>query len=188
MKMSPEIIDAIKAAASKYKRQREFAEKIGAPPPTLSRWIHGHVEYIEDESWEKLYPHIRDHLKSDAAMAPARMEFLPVFALSGANVGSYPVIGGIQAELFLLVERDLFLQPEIRPRSIAAFDGEVPFSDLEDGEIVVSPGPPYTIGRWGHSPLPARGKYRRLLVNIAFVGDTDPKKCLAACHKHRSQA
>jgi hypothetical protein len=185
MKMSREIVEAIREAASKYKRQREFAEKIGAPAPTLSRWIHNRVESIEDESWDKLYPHIRPYLKEEPPQAQAQFLFLPVLTPAGTQLGSWPLIGGIAAELFLYVERDLFLAPEIKPRSVLAFGAEVPHADLEDGEIVVTPGPPYTVGRWGHSPLPQRGKYRRFLIDICFARGVDPKKVLSECHKTR---
>jgi hypothetical protein len=188
MKITPEIKRAIQETIdSDYNSsQQELAYKLGLHPSGIGRWLKGTTKKIEDDSWAKLYPEIRAHLKEE----PLREEDLPpyipvsVFSLSGEKLGATPLFGGFPAEIGLLVEEDLFLGPEISANAIAFFGPAVAAKELKRGEIVCSGEPPYQLGRWQVAQFQKESKlFRRWLAGQNFAAGVDPRATLRRLEK-----
>ena len=63
MKITPEIMEALQRAVSKFPNRNQFALMVGIPQHTLARWLDGISKSISDENYEKLFPIIRPHFK-----------------------------------------------------------------------------------------------------------------------------
>ena len=64
MKISPEILDALQKAVSRFPNRNQFAIKVGVPQHTLVRWLDGISKSISDTNYEKLFPLIKPYLKN----------------------------------------------------------------------------------------------------------------------------
>ena len=64
MRISPEILDALQKAVSRFPNRNQFAIKVGVPQHTLVRWLDGISKSISDTNYEKLFPLIKPYLKN----------------------------------------------------------------------------------------------------------------------------
>lgn len=62
MKLSQEIIQAMKEAVNEIGSQVEFGEKVGNSPQNIHRYLTGKVSKIETETWIKMEPYLREYL------------------------------------------------------------------------------------------------------------------------------
>ena len=70
MRVTKEIIKAIQAATVKLDSQRELADLCGISQSNLSKYQNGSIKIIREESWAKLYPHIKQYLDAKYHEAP----------------------------------------------------------------------------------------------------------------------
>ncbi len=77
MKISPEILDALQKAVSRFPNRNQFAIKVGVPQHTLVRWLDGISKSISDTNYEKLFPLIKPYLKNDYRLPWEPGEYIP---------------------------------------------------------------------------------------------------------------
>lgn len=58
MRITPEILEAIKKASFELGSQSKLAELADIPQTNISKYLRGAIKVIRDTSWKRLYPHI----------------------------------------------------------------------------------------------------------------------------------
>ena len=61
MKITPEVLEALQRAVSKFPNRNQFALMAGIPQHTVVRWLDGISKSISDENYEKIFPLIRPY-------------------------------------------------------------------------------------------------------------------------------
>jgi hypothetical protein len=59
MKITNDIINALKEVISKYESQRAFASEIDINEDCISKYLNGRIKKIEHDNWLKLEPFLR---------------------------------------------------------------------------------------------------------------------------------
>ncbi len=59
MKLSPAIVTALRKAIEHAGTQTAFATLTGVRQNNLARYLSGTIKKVEQETWEKLFPHIK---------------------------------------------------------------------------------------------------------------------------------
>lgn len=62
MKINNEIIKALNCAIAHYGNRYQFSLKVKIPQQTIKRWIEKKTASINDDVWERLYPHIKQYM------------------------------------------------------------------------------------------------------------------------------
>ena len=69
--LTPDLIEALKAARKHYPSAEAMAQKIGISGSMLSRILHGKVSHIKNDTWQRARKHININLcKHGYAMCP----------------------------------------------------------------------------------------------------------------------
>lgn len=63
MKITDDILNALKEAISHYDSQRAFAKKIDISESSIGKYFRRIITTMEQETWEKVYPEIKQYLK-----------------------------------------------------------------------------------------------------------------------------
>ena len=78
MKITREILNALKAVVDEMGSPAQVARKTGVAPSNLSRYLNGEVQSISDNNWDKLKEYITPHLDNievvpaDAGSVPSK--------------------------------------------------------------------------------------------------------------------
>ena len=112
MELNRTILAAIDQACTKAGSPADFARITGVSQSQLSRYMTGEIKRVQDETWRKLVPHLK--------------EFLP----PGAGDWTLAPVGFPQANEFLRRRPSLF-RPSPPPQEPGATDPLLPLGDAE---------------------------------------------------------
>lgn len=91
MKITPEILEALQKAVSRFPNRNQFALKVGVPQHTLVRWLEGISKSISDANYERLFPLIKPYLRDAGQGYPLPWNFeIPAESNVPFGVSSLP--------------------------------------------------------------------------------------------------